>query len=211
MKIISINIGAQATLQNGEKQEITGIYKRPVSVPVFVSTLGLAGDFIGSPKHHGGPDQAVYVYGAADYQWWETSLGTSLEAGTFGENLTIGNLRCDEFNIGDFLHIGEVQLQVTAPRFPCGTFASRMQVEQWVKKFRAGDRPGFYCRVLREGMIAAGDAVVVEKYAGETLSLIQMYRDHYEKDRSRAMILRNLNAPIASRPRVKLEEELEKL
>ena len=44
---------------------------------------------IASKKHHGGPDQAVYVYGEHDYAWWSEQLGRPLEPGTFGENLTV--------------------------------------------------------------------------------------------------------------------------
>jgi len=211
MRLISINIGEKRTQTTNDKDEITGIYKRPVQGPVQISKLGIAEDFIGSPKHHGGPDQALYIYGEADYRWWENELGTSLEAGTFGENLTISDLESDKFNIGDILHVGDVTLQVTAPRIPCGTFASRMGVEQWVKKFRTAERPGFYCRVLREGILSAGEAVSVERYTGETLSLIQMYRDYYDKNKSEETILLHLNAPIADRARVKLEKELSEL
>ena len=206
MKLLSINIGKRQIQQNAGKDEVTGIFKRPVQVPMHVSRLGFSDDFIGSPKHHGGPDQAVYVYGETDYRWWEKELGTSLEAGMFGENLTISDLESDKFNIGDILHIGEVILQVTAPRIPCGTFARHMGDPQWVKRFRAAERPGFYCRVLREGMLQAGNDVTVKAYEGETLSLIQMYRDFYDKNKSEETIRKHLNAPIAIRAREALEK-----
>ena len=208
MKLISINIGQKQVQQNKGREEITGIYKRPVEGPVRIMTLGIESDFIGSPKHHGGPDQALYVYGVGDYRWWEAELGRRLEAGTFGENLTVDGLESGGFNIGDYLHIGEVILQVTAPRIPCGTFASRMGDEQWVKKFRAAERPGLYVRVIREGTITAGDEVTTEPYTGETISLLQMYRDYYEKNKSEETLRRHLNAPIDIRSRVELEKEL---
>ncbi len=62
--------------------------------------------------------------------------------GTFGENLTISGLESATFNIGDMLHIGDVTLQVTAPRIPCSTFAARMNDPHWMKKFRQAERPG---------------------------------------------------------------------
>ena len=208
MKLISINVGKKQTQQNKGREEITGIYKKTVTGPVQINKLGIADDFIGSPKHHGGPDQALYIYGEGDYQWWEASLGRSLEAGTFGENLTISELESARFNIGDILQIGEVTLQVTAPRIPCGTFASRMGDPQWVKKFRAAERPGLYVRVLREGTLATGAAVTFEAYQGETLSLIEMYREFYEKAKTEESLRKHLNAPIAIRARVDLEKEL---
>ncbi len=211
MKLISINVGKKQTQQNKGREEITGIYKKTVTGPVQINKLGIADDFIGSPKHHGGPDQALYIYGEGDYQWWEASLGRSLEAGTFGENLTISELESARFNIGDILQIGEVTLQVTAPRIPCGTFASRMGDPQWVKKFRAAERPGLYVRVLREGTLATGAAVTFEAYQGETLSLIEMYREFYEKAKTEESLRKHLNAPIAIRARVDLEKELNEL
>ncbi len=211
MKLISINIGKKQIQQNKGREEITGIYKRAVTGSVQINKLGIADDFIGSPKHHGGPDQALYIYGEGDYQWWESELGRSLEPGTFGENLTVSELESGRFNIGDILHMGEATLQVTAPRIPCGTFASRMGDPQWVKKFRAAERPGLYVRVLREGTLSTGAAVTFEAYQDETISLIEMYREYYEKDKTEESLRKHLNAPIDIRSRVGLEKELNEL
>jgi len=211
VQLFSVNIGQKRTQQNGTRLETTGIYKLPTREPVQIMSLGIKEDFIASKKHHGGPDQAVYVYGSADYAWWSKELGREIEPGTFGDNLTISELESDKFNIGDYLHIGDVTLQVTAPRIPCATFAARMGDPLWVKRFRQAERPGLYCRVIREGFVRAGDSVSVEKYNGETLSILQMYREYYEKDKSEEIIRRQLNAPIAVRARVDLEKDLEKL
>jgi MOSC domain-containing protein YiiM len=178
---------------------------------VKVTKLGLEGDVVVDKKDHGGPDQAVYVYGAGDYEWWSEELGREIAPGTFGENLTISDLESAHFNIGDYLHIGNVTLQVTAPRIPCGTFAARMDDPQWVKKFRRAERPGLYCRVTKEGSIKAGEPVSTESYTGETLSILQMFRDYYEKDKSEETLRRHLKAPIAIRAREDLEKELQSL
>ena len=92
MKLISINIGHEQTLQKKDRVERTGIFKLPVDHPVNVTRLGLEKDVIVSKKHHGGPDQAIYIYGEPDYQWWSRELGRNLGPGTFGENLTISGL-----------------------------------------------------------------------------------------------------------------------
>jgi MOSC domain-containing protein YiiM len=211
MKLISVNIGKQQTIVTTLISEQTGIHKLPVAGAVRVTPLGLEGDFVASVKHHGGPDQAVYIYGSADYDWWREQLGRDLPPGIFGENLTISELESASFNIGDVLIVGEAQLQVTAPRIPCSDFAARMEDLQWVKKFRAAERPGLYCRVLKEGFVQAGDAVSVEKYTGATLSIVQMYRDYYESKKDEALIRRQLAAPVAVRARREMEEAWEKL
>ncbi len=211
MQLTSINIGHERTLQNKDRIEKTGIFKLPVDHPVQVTKLGLEQDVIVSTKHHGGPDQAVYIYGEPDYELWSRELGGELRPGTFGENLTISGLESARFNIGDMLQVGEVILQVSAPRIPCSTFAARMGDARRVKKFRQAERPGLYCRVLQEGFLKTGDPVGFEAYQGETISLLEMYRDFYIKDKSREMLLRHLQAPIAIRDRRALEAALQKM
>lgn len=210
MKLANINIGQERTQQNGNKLETTGIYKLPTPEPVHISSLGIKEDFIASKKHHGGPDQAMYVYGTTDYDWWSTELGRDLYPGTFGENLDITELESSQFNIGDRLLIGSVILEITAPRIPCGTLAARMEDPQFVKRFRHAERPGFYCRVLQEGTVEMGNDIKIERYEKETVSVIQIFRDYYDKDKSEETIRKQLNAPIAIRLRTALEEDLQK-
>jgi MOSC domain-containing protein YiiM len=209
MKLASVNLGEKQTLQRRERIEQTGIFKIPVDSPIRVNRLGLEGDVIVSKKHHGGPDQAVYVYGLADYGWWSQELGKEISPGTFGENLTISELESAQFNIGDYLHVDGVTLQVSAPRIPCSTFAARMGDPLWVRKFRRAERPGLYCRVIQEGYIQKGDAVSVETYTGATISILEMFREYYNRDKSEELLRRHLNAPIAVRARRDLEDELQ--
>ena len=211
MILISVNLGQERTLERKGRVERTGIFKFPTKEAIRVTKLGLEGDVIVSKRHHGGPDQAVYVYGGADYEWWSKELGRELTSGTFGDNLTVGELESAQFYIGDFLHVGEVTLQVTAPRIPCGTFAARMDDPKWVKRFRYAERPGLYCRVTQEGLVKAGDAVSIERYAGKTLSIPDMFRDYYDPNKSEETLRRHLDAPIASRARRDLEKELQAL
>jgi MOSC domain-containing protein YiiM len=209
MQLLSVNIGERKPLQRKDRTDQTGIFKLPVQAPVKVTTLGLSGDAIVSKRHHGGPDQAVYVYGWADYEWWSQELGQDLAPGKFGENLTISDLESARFQIGDYLHIEQVTLQVSAPRIPCGTFAARMRDPQWVKRFRRAERPGLYCRVIQEGFVQAGNNVSIERYTEPTISIVEMYREYYNRNKSEEIFRRHFNAPIAIRARKDLEKELE--
>ena len=211
MKLASINIGKEQTLTRPGKTEQTGIFKKPVAGAVLVSVDGLPGDFIGDTKHHGGPDQAVYVYGGEDYQWWEAELGRELAPGTFGENLTISGLACAEVAVGDILQIGGLTLQATDSRIPCGTLAGRMADPQFVKRFRFAERPGFYCRVLQAGEVQAGQEVTLARYAGERISIPETMRDYYEPTLTREAIQRYLDAPIALRLREQKREQMQNL
>ena len=86
MKLLCVNIGQKRTQQKGNELETTGIYKLPVQEPVEIKSLGIQSDFICDQKNHGGPDQAIYIYGMPDYEWWSKELKRELTAGTFGEN-----------------------------------------------------------------------------------------------------------------------------
>lgn len=162
MELTSVNIGSRRMQPKGDELEITGIYKLPWNGPVQIQRLGILQDFIGDQKNHGGPDQAVCVYGASDYAWWSREMGKELPPGTFGENLTFTELESASLDIGDRLHVGSVVLEVTAPRIPCSTFARRMGDPMFVRKYSRAERPGLYCRVIQKGIVQAGDPVTAE-------------------------------------------------
>lgn len=208
MVLISVNQGQERPIRIGKSTAKTGIFKLPVDLPVEITPTGLAGDAIVDAKNHGGVDQAVYVYTTPDYRWWSKELGKDLSPGTFGENLTVSGLESALVHVGDRLSIGAVTLEVTAPRIPCGTLAARMEDPQFVKRFRAAERPGFYCRVIQEGYLQAGDPAQIRPYPGETISVQEMFRDFYQAERDEESLRRFLRAPIDIRSRHKKEKQL---
>ncbi|PPF78902.1 MOSC domain-containing protein [Subtercola sp. Z020] len=143
----------------------TAIDKRPVDGPVRVRPYGLHADVQADRKHHGGLDQAIYVYAQADATFWEGSLGRDLPPGWFGENLRVDDIDVSGAPIGSQWQIGaSVVVEVTSPRTPCQTFARWVggpDERGWVKRFAAAGRPGAYLRVVKPGTIAAGDPIVV--------------------------------------------------
>lgn len=211
MLLRSVNVGQGRFVPRAGKPGKTGIYKLPVSEAVRITFSGLEGDEIHDTQNHGGVDQAVYVYGAPDYEWWSEILKREMGPGTFGENLTISGLRSADALIGDRLRIGPVILEVTAPRIPCVTLATRMQDPAFLKRFRRAERPGLYCRVIRDGYVRAGYTVSYESFQGDTVSAIEMFRDFFDPDASEQAIRRYLDAPIAIRDRVAKEERLREL
>ena len=147
----------------GNPDGLTAIDKRAVGGPVHVSALGITGDQQRDRKHHGGQEYAVYLYADEDAGRWAAELGRDVPPGLFGENVRTAGLDVSGLVIGSRLRIGSagVQLEVTSPRNPCGTFARRMGEPHWVRRFAEARAPGAYARVLREGPIRAGDAVEV--------------------------------------------------
>jgi MOSC domain-containing protein YiiM len=211
MKLTSLNLGTGQLIAVGERKIRTGIHKQPTLEPVQIGRLGLAGDEVSDEINHGGPDQAVYVYGLPDYDFWSEQLGTALEPAIFGENLTVSGLESASLRIGDRLRVGAVLLEVTASRIPCHVLAARMNDLGFVKKFRAAQRPGAYCRVIETGEVQVNDVVTLEPFVGETVSLLEDFNLYYEANPSRASLERALNAPIAIRTRAELGQKLAKL
>lgn len=171
--VLSTNLGGPAR-QRVPKDQPTGIGKHPVEQitvadpgpkrqgPDGEGFSGVEGDFIGSGKHHGGSEQAVYAVAREELDRWGAELGRDLPHGMFGENLTTEGLDVDAAEIGDVWHVGGAVLQVSGPRVPCATFAARMEEKGWVRRFAAHGRPGAYLRVLQPGTIRPGDPVTVE-------------------------------------------------
>ena len=200
MRIEQINIGSRTLLTvNGRKRE-TGIFKELSEGPVAVGELGLPGDAICDRKHHGGPDQALYLYSVEDYTWWAEALGQNVPAGTYGENLTTSGQDLCEICVGDVLFSESVTLEVSAPRIPCSTLASRMGDKQFAKKFMKAGRSGAYCRVLETGDVQAGDEFSHRPYDGDRIPLQTLFRDAHSK-LSADQLRRYLAVPIDERTR----------
>ncbi len=187
MKILAVCLGRPEILP-GKKYK-TGINKLAIQGPVMVDAEGLVGDAILNRKHHGGVDQAVYVEGSIDLDWWQAELGRDLPYGTFGENLVIEGLESAMLAAGDRLAIGEVLLEVTSARMPCATFAAKMDDPTIVKRYTRAARPGAYTRVLQGGMVEAGQAVEFTPWSGDRVTMREMMatfgRRLSETDRAR--------------------------
>ena len=207
MRVTSVNVGREETIDHGNRTFKTGIRKRPVTGAVFIGAESVAGDTISDKQHHGGADQVVYAYSMDDYDWWSAQLGRELAPGTFGENLTIEGLPSD-MNVGDRLLIGDVLLEATAPRIPCSTLAAQMQDSGFGMAFRNAERPGIYFRVLNEGEVSAGDAVTYIENPAPVVSILDLYRLAYDLRPNPVAMERYLEAPLADRVRASIEEKL---
>jgi len=211
MQLISVNIGQAKDMSIANRKIKTGIYKESINTTIYISKDGLKGDTICDTRYHGGVDQAVYIYGTNDYNWWAEFLGQKISPGTFGDNLTISDLESSSFSIGDQLFVGDVILEISAPRIPCSTLTTRMNDPAFAKKYKNAERPGLYCRVLKEGNVTAGDPVTLKKYDQPTVSILEMFREWFHPLQSKEEIKRYLQAPIAIRDRIDKEKKLKKL
>lgn len=183
--LLSVNLGI-ARASTAKDVGVTGIDKRPSADPVTVRRpgpkhgglgSGLVGDDLCDRRHHGGEDQAVYAYAREDLDHWQAELGRELAGGVFGENLTTVGLDVNGALVGERWQVGdEVVLQVVEPRIPCRTFAVWMAEQGWTKRFTVAARPGAYLRIVREGVIRAGDPVTVLHRPDHQVSVATVFR-----------------------------------
>lgn len=202
MRLLALCIGHPETLPG--KRYKTGINKRPVSGSLSLGQEGLDGDAVCDRRYHGGIDQAVYVEGTISLEKWSRALGRPIAYGEFGENIVIEALDNETAAVGDRLVIGDVILEATAPRMPCATFAVKMGDPQFVKRYRQAERPGFYCRVVKGGVLSAGMEVEFVAYGGIRTTMTQMMRD-YGKTISGDTLAAYLSAPIHHKLRASLK------
>ena len=155
----------------------TAIDKRPVTGPVAVGELGLAGDKQCDRRFHGGPDKALYAYAVEDADWWSTELDRDIPPGQFGENLTTRGLDITGALIGERWQIGGpktgILVEVRSPRDPCGNLSARMGIPKFHRRFVATGRVGAYLKVLSTGSVRAGNRIVVVHRPAQGLSIAE--------------------------------------
>lgn len=193
MKILAVCLGRPEILP-GKKYK-TGINKLAIQGPIMVDAEGLVGDAILNRKHHGGVDQAVYIEGSIDLDWWRAELGRDLPYGTFGENLVIAGLESAMLAAGDRLAIGKVLFEITSARMPCATFAAKMDDPTIVKRYTRAARPGAYARVLQGGMVEADQPVEFIPWSGDRVTMREMMAT-FGRRLSEADRARYLAAPV---------------
>jgi MOSC domain-containing protein YiiM len=158
----------------GEDPDVTAIDKRPRAGRLDVGRLGFTLDTQVDAKHHGGQEQALYAYADEDADWWAHDLAREITPGLFGENLRTSGVDVSRAEIGERWRVGDVLVEVTAPRTPCMTFQQRMAEPHWIKRFTRAGMPGAYLRVLTPGTLGAGDPVGVAHRPGHGVTVADL-------------------------------------
>jgi MOSC domain-containing protein YiiM len=174
VKVVSINAGQPRQARWRGRTVTSAIWKAPLAGRVRVGRFNVEGDRQADPSLHGGHEKAVYVYPSEHYAYWKPALG-ELGWGAFGENLTTQGLLEEDVHVGDRLRIGSVLLEVTQPRTPCMKLAMRFERPSIVREFARSGRSGFYCAVISEGYIAAGDAIAWEERARAMPTVAELF------------------------------------
>ncbi len=214
MKVVSVNVSPAKEVLYLGRTVTTGIFKEPVRGRVMVRRLNIDGDDQADRRVHGvGFDMAIYVYPVEHYAFWARELGRDgFPYGQFGDNLTVEGLSEDTVRIGDTFRVGGTLLQVTQPRIPCYKLTMRMEEgPDFPARFQETGRMGFYCRVLEEGEVSAGDSIELVEGDNGAVTIAEFIRVYLYEAHEPASLTRVLASRFLSEPwRMYLKKMLKK-
>jgi MOSC domain-containing protein YiiM len=191
-RIVELRVGQVQTLVDDAGEWSTAIVKPPRPGPVRAGALGLDGDAQADRQNHGGVDKAILAYAAGHYRAWARA-GRHFEHGAFGENLIVEGQNEASVCIGDVFEAGSTRLVVVQPRPPCWKLARLHRDPELPRLVVALARGGWYLRVLVEGTLAPGDALVLQDRPLPNVSVARasaaLYGDRAELDVAAALAL----------------------
>jgi MOSC domain-containing protein YiiM len=187
--IHTLLIGQPETITDAGGTWRSAIFRQPHSGPVELGPRGLAGDQVADTKNHGAPGQAVCCHPLEHYAYWNSAYALdtperALGPGSVGENWTLSNLAENAVCVGDTVRVGSAIVQVSGPRYPCSKQERRLGLAGFLKATVATLRTGFYLRVLRPGVVQAGDQWRLEERLHPELTIEAVNRcAHHTPDR----------------------------
>jgi MOSC domain-containing protein YiiM len=197
--LMSVNVGMPKDVPWNGKTVHTGVWKTPVEGAVMVRRLNIDGDGQGDLAGHGGEQRAVMVYQTESYDYWRDYLGRDdLRPGNFGENFTVSGLDDHDVCIGDRYRIGDAEFEVTQPRVTCFRVGMRLGVPEMPNLLVSQHRPGFYFRVITEGLVRAGDDIVLTRRGRHELSVADVDALLYLPDRDMELLHKVVDVPALS-------------
>jgi ferredoxin-NADP reductase/MOSC domain-containing protein YiiM/ferredoxin len=199
MRLLSVNVGGPRTISWNGQEVTTAIFKDAVDGARFVGRINIEGDDQADRMAHGGEHRAVFVYQIESYRYWEEQLGRdNFTYGQFGENFTVEGLADDEVCIGDRYRIGGALFEITQPRVTCYRVGIRLDEPRMPALLVSHRRPGFYFRVLEEGVVEAGQQIVKVGGGPEGMTVAEIDALLYLPKRSRRDLERALRIPALS-------------
>jgi len=159
--IEAIYVGRPRVLCDAQGEWTSAIARHAAPGPLPVGVDGLPEDEVANTVAHGGPDRALLAFGAGHYAAFAAELGLVLREPGFGENLRVAGLDEGTVAIGDVWQVGDLRLQVTMPRSPCGKIGRHVGVADMLERVTTTARVGWFLRVLAPGPIAPGLPIAV--------------------------------------------------
>jgi ferredoxin-NADP reductase len=100
--------------------------------------------------------------------------------------------------IGDQYYIGDALFEVSQPRVTCYRLGLRMEEPRMAALLVSHERPGFYLRVLKEGLVGAGDEIVKIADGPERMTVAEINALLYLPGHRRENLQRALRIPALS-------------
>jgi MOSC domain-containing protein YiiM len=135
-----------------------------------VTSGGIAGDAWRHPQFHGIPNRAILLITSEGLDEIK-AMGFPVYPGALGENVTTRGLDRRSLRIGQRFRCGTAVLQLTEPRFPCGTigvYGKGIQDAIYDGRAMKGDSSskvwglsGFYASVTEAGILLPGDSIML--------------------------------------------------
>ena len=149
-----------------------GLPKLAAPGPVMLTEACLEGDRCRNVFVHGGPMQAILI-ASAELIDELAARGFPVFYGAIGENLTVSGLDPHMWRSRQRYRVGQdAVIELTKLRTPCANldvYGPEIKAELYDSQCRLADTRstrwaygGFYARVIRTGVVQAGDTVVLE-------------------------------------------------
>jgi MOSC domain-containing protein YiiM len=144
-----------------------GVPKRPIP-EAEVTPNGIVGDAWRHPQFHGGPRKAILLITAEGIDDL-VAQDFPVFYGALGENVTTRGLDRRSLRIGQQYRAGEVIIELSQVRLPCGTlnvYGIGIQAATYDWQAQGGGSAsaqwglsGFYASVVRPGKMRVGDTI----------------------------------------------------
>ncbi|MBI4020355.1 MAG: MOSC domain-containing protein [Candidatus Aenigmarchaeota archaeon] len=135
----------------------------------YLTYCGLADDFnrYRHEKKNDDPDMALLLM-PLEAIGQLNSEGWPVQPGDIGENITTVGIPYDNFQPGRIYRVGGAKIQISEKCDPCSNlyllpFVGKERGPHFLKTML--NRRGWYARVLQEGLIAKGDAILYLNHA----------------------------------------------
>jgi MOSC domain-containing protein YiiM len=153
-----------------------GLPKYPVTGPVMLTETSVEGDRCRNRLVHGGPLKAVLMISAERVDEL-AARGYPVFYGALGENLTVSGLDPRQWRHGQRYRVGQdAVIELTKLRTPClnlDVYGPEIKAEIYDAQCQSKDvtsprwgTGGFYARIIRPGLIQAGDEIILESEVG---------------------------------------------
>ncbi len=171
-KILYLNIGKPELKKWKGKTEESAIGKKGVK-EAFLAKSSFEGDGVAATEFHGGPDRAVCFYPAEHYRQWSSEFNNSIEAPTFGENISAHGMKESDVYIGEIYRLGEAIVQVSQGRIPCSKISKNNEIDLLLKRVVQTGYTGYFFRVLEEGLVNEEAEIILLERVQEDFSILE--------------------------------------